>query len=223
MIGQSDTARRLAIYQGLQARNRIVSILRIGVPVLGLVALAILLGQIYLSSLGSRFGISQITVSPDSVSVDAPEYAGLLDNGTAYHVSAISARAATDATDQIAMREATLAMTRPDGVVTNVAATDAVLDTTRQWVIIEDDALISTSEGTRGVVANSVFDYASQSLEGEGAVTIDYADGTHLVAEGMTYDAVAMVWTFKRATVTLPDTPGAAGQTPGGTTEMATP
>ena len=223
MTGQSDASRRLAIYQGLLARNRIVAILRIGVPALGLVALTILLGQIYLSSLGTRFGIAKITVSPDSVSVDAPEYAGLLDNGTAYHVAAISARAATDATDQIVMREATLTMTRPDGVVTNVAAADATLDTTRQLVVIPDIARISTSEGTRGVVANSVFDYASQSLLGQGAVTIDYADGTHLVAEGLTYDAVALVWTFTRATVTLPDTPGAAGQTSDETTEMQTP
>lgn len=223
MIGQSDTARRLAIYQGLQARNRVVAILRIAVPVLGLVALAILLGQIYLSSLGTRFSIAQITVSPDGVSVEAPEYAGLLENGTAYHVSAVSARAATDATDQIDLREATLAMTRPDGVVTNVVAAAAVLDTTRQWVIIKDEAQISTSEGTHGIVANSVFDYASQSLRGEGPVTIDYADGTDLVAEGMTYDAIALVWTFTRATVTLPDTPGAAAQTPSGTTEMPTP
>lgn len=223
MSGQSDASRRLAIYRGLMARNRIVAILRIGVPALGLLALSILLAQIYLSSMTSRFGIARVTVTPDSVSVEAPEYAGLLDDGTAYHVSAISAQAATDATDLIALREATLTMTRPDGMVTNVAAADAVLDATRQWVVIEDDARISNSEGTLGVVANSVFDYAAQSLSGQGPVTIDYADGTRLVAQGMTYDAAALVWTFTRATVTLPDTPGATGQTPGGTTEMPNP
>lgn len=214
MTMQADTARREAIYRRLEARNRLIAILRIGVPALGLVALTILVGQIYLSSLGSRFGIGQITVTRDSVTADAPEYAGLLDDGTAYHVSAVSAQAATDATDKIAMRDARLTMTRTDGEITNIAADAAVLDTTTQSVLIEKQAEIATSEGTRGVVANSVFDYATQTLMADGDVEIDYADGTHLVAEGMTYDAVSLVWTFTRATVTLQDTPGAGDDMP---------
>lgn len=205
----ADAATRQAIYRRLMARNRIVSILRIGVPVLGMVALASLLGQIYLSSLTSRFGIGKITVTRESVSVDAPEYAGLLDDGTAYRVSATAAQASIDATDQIALSDARLAMTRPDGVVTRVDAKAAVFDTTQELVVIKDIANIETSEGTRGVVADSVFDYQAQMLTGQGPVTIDYADGTHLVAEGLVYNAKTMIWTFTRATVTLQDTPGA--------------
>ena len=205
-----DTAQRHAVYQRLMARNRIVSILRIGVPALGVVALALLLGQIYLSSLTSRFGIGQITVTRDTVSVESPEYAGLLDDGTAYRVSATAAQAATDATDQIALSDAYLTMTRPDGVVTTVEAKAALLDTTNELVTIKDVAHVATSEGTSGVVADSIFDYRTQSLTGRGPATIDYADGTHLVAEGLTYDAKTLIWTFTRATVTLPDTPGAA-------------
>lgn len=209
MTLHADAAQRQATYRRLMARNRIVGILRIGVPALGLVALVSLVGQIYVSSLGSRFGIGRIEVSGDSISVDSPEYAGLLDDGTAYRVSATAARAATDATDQIALTDARLTMTRPDGVVTTVEAQAAVLDTTRELVVIKDIARIATSEGTRGVVADSVFDYQTQSLVGQGPVTIDYADGTHLVAEALTYDAISTIWTFARATVTLPDTPGA--------------
>lgn len=208
MTLHADAARRQAIYQRLMTRNRIVSVLRIGVPALGLVALVTLLGQIYLSSLTSRFGIGTITVTRDSVSVDAPEYAGLLDNGTAYRVSATGAQASIDATDQVGLSDAYLTMTRPDGVVTTVEARAAVLDTTRELVIIEDIANIATSEGTRGAVANSIFDYQAQSLTGQGPVTIDYADGTHLVAEGLFYDASTSIWTFTRAKVTLRDTPG---------------
>ena len=219
---QADAAQRLAIYKGLQARNRIVAILRVAVPALGVVALVGLLGQIYISSLGSRFGIGQVTVTGDSVSVQAPEYAGLLDDVTAYRVSATSARASTEATDLIELSDAALTMAQPDGITMSVDAPAAVLDTTRQQVVITDIANVSNSLGTKGVVADSVFDYRSQSLQGKGPVTIDYADGTHLVSEGMTYDAVKLVWTFTRATVTLPATPGAdAAETD--TTEMPVP
>ena len=227
MMLHPDKAQRHAVYQRLMARNRIVSILRIGVPALGLVALALLLGQIYLSSLTSRFGLGQITVTRDTVSVESPEYAGLLDDGTAYRVSATAAQAPTAATDQIALSNAYLTMTRPDGVVTTVEAKAAVLDTTNELVTIKDVANIATSEGTSGVVADSIFDYKTQSLTGRGAAIIDYADGTHLVAEGLTYDARTLVWTFTRATVTLPDTPGAASADvdpeAAETTEMTTP
>lgn len=209
MTFQADAGERLATYQRLQRRNRVVAILRIGVPALGVVALVGLLGQIYLSSMSSRFSIGQVSVTREGISVDAPEYSGLLEDGTAYRVSATAARAAADATDRIGLDAARLVMTRADGVVTTVEAEMAVLDTTGELVVIEDVAHVATSEGTRGVIADSVFDYQTQTLKGEGAVTIDYADGTHLDAEGLTYDAKTMIWTFTRAVVTLPETPGA--------------
>jgi lipopolysaccharide export system protein LptC len=204
-----DTAQRYATYRRLVARNRIVSVLRIGVPALGVVVLVGLIGQIYLSSLGSRFDVGRLTVTPESVIVEAPEYTGTLDDGTTYHISATQAQAATAAVDQVGLRDADLEMTRPDGVEMTVQAAAATLDTTRELVLIPGDAWIGNSLGTRGVVTDSIFNYQTQTLTGEGPVTIDYADGTHLLAEGMTYDALTLVWTFTRATVTLPDTPGA--------------
>jgi lipopolysaccharide export system protein LptC len=205
----ADAAQRLAIYRGLEARNRIVAILRIGVPVLGAVALSALLLQIYASSQTARFGISKVVVSPDSVTVETPEYSGVLDDGTAYRVSATSARADVDATDRIGLSEAALTMTKSDGVTILVETPAAVLDTTGQIVEIAGVARVSNSEGTSGILRNTMFDYQAQRLTGNGPVDIDYADGTQLEAEGLTYDAAALVWTFTRATVTLPDTPGA--------------
>jgi lipopolysaccharide export system protein LptC len=205
----ADAAHRLAVYRSLEARNRIVAILRIGVPVLGVVALSALLLQIYVSSQTTRFGISQVVVSPDSVSVETPEYSGVLDDGTAYRVSATSARASVDATDRIGLSDAALTMAKPDGVTILVETPAAVLDTTDQLVEIAGEAQVSNSLGTSGVLRNTVFDYQAQRLLGNGPVDVEYADGTRLKAEGLAYDAAALVWTFTRATVTLPDTPGA--------------
>ena len=210
MTLHADAAQRLAIYRGLEARNRIVSILRVGIPALGVVALSALMLQIYVSSRTSRFGVGQIAVSSDSVTVETPEYSGVLDDGTAYRVSAIAAQAAVDATDRIGLSQASLTMLRPDGVTMLADARAAVLDTTSQLVEIAGIAEVSNSLGTSGVLRNSVFDYTAQRLVANGPVSIDYEDGTALVAEGLTYDAVTLVWTFTRATVTLPDTPGAS-------------
>lgn len=206
---QAADAHRLAIYRRLERRNRLVAILRIGVPALGALTLVALLGQIYVSSLGSRFGISQISVTRESVTVDAPEYAGLLEDGSAYKVWAESAAAAIEATDIIELTDAALTIDRPTGVFMRADAAAARLDTTNQLVFIDGSAQVEDSTGTSGMFRKSVFDWARQTLTADGPVSIDYADGTTLKAEGLVYDAKALVWTFTRAAVTLPDTPSA--------------
>jgi len=205
---QADAAQRAAIYRRLQGRNRLVAILRIGVPALGLLVLVALLGQIYLSSLTGRFEIGRIEVSRDTIAIETPEYSGVLDDGTTYRVWARSAEAAIAAADQIDLSEAALTMRRRSGLVTEVTARDATLDTGRETVTIPGVALVEESTGTTGTIRDSLFDYAAQTLVGQGAVHIDYADGTTLDGVGMTYDVSNAIWTFSRVTVTLPSTPG---------------
>lgn len=194
---------RQKVYGRLVRRNRLVSILRIGVPVLGAVILVSLAAQIVISSLGSRFGIGQITVTPDAVMVDAPEYAGIMDDGSNYRVSAVSARASLDHTDIIDLAETSVVLNRIDGVQMQAEAAKAQLDVTRQLVIIPDVVEVSDSTGTMGTLRETVFDWPARVLTAKGAVAIDYADGTQVRSQGMIYDAAAASWTFSTATVTL--------------------
>lgn len=205
---QADAAERQDIYERLERRNRLVAILRLGVPALGALVLVVLVGQIYLSSLSARFGIGRISVSRDAVTIDTPQYSGILDDGTSYRVWANSAQAALTATNQIALNEATLTMNRPSGVVTEVTAHEAMLDSGAETVTIAGVAIVAESTGTTATVMNSVFDYAAQTLFATGRVHIDYADGSSLDGTGMTYDVRQAVWTFSRVNVTLPSTPG---------------
>ncbi|UJW84596.1 hypothetical protein [Devosia sp. SL43] len=214
MNQQANASQRLALYRRLEGRNRLVGILRIGVPALGAVILVALIGQIYISSLSNRFGVGRISVSRDAVSIEAPEYSGVLEDGTTYRVWAASAEAAIESTDQIGLIDAALTLNRVTGVTMEVNAPSALLDSTREIVTITDVAYVEDSTGTSGTIYDSVFDYASQTLVGEGAVHIDYADGTTLDGVGMTYDAKSMVWTFSGANVTLPGTPGLDTQEP---------
>ncbi|KKB76118.1 hypothetical protein VW29_20380 [Devosia limi DSM 17137] len=209
MSQHAHASDRHATYRRLLQRNRFVGLLRIGVPALGVLVLAVLAGQIYLSSLSGQFGIGQITVSDNSISVEAPEYAGTLDDGSAYRVWAQSARAGLATSDIIELNAAALTVTRTNGVVINAEARSAKLDTTNENVIVDGISHIADSTGISGTLYQSVFDWVAQRLTSKGAVKIDYPDGTELEAVGMTYDAAAMVWTFTNATVTLPSTPGA--------------
>src|SRR5690606_14988676 len=124
----TGTYDRDSLYGRLRRRNRVVAALRLGVPALGAVTLVGLLGQIYLSSLGSRYGIGQIAVTPDAITVEAPEYAGILEDGSRYRVSADLASAATSNTELIGLGNASIVVDRPDGVQMQANAERAEFD-----------------------------------------------------------------------------------------------
>ena len=207
-----DTAERRATYGRLQLRNRFVGVLRLLVPILGVVVLVAMIGQIYLSSLAGRFSVGNISVSPDRILVDAPQYNGLLSDGSTYRVWAEAAEAATTAPDQIHLSAANLTLVRRNGVTMQAIAKDAILDTTTQQVLVEGVAEVEDSTGTRGTLHQTVVDLGTQTLTSTGPVSITYADGAQLEAKGLVYDAHALNWTFTDATVTLPNTPGAESQ-----------
>lgn len=208
MTALAPGSERTHRYQRLTERNRRVAVLRHAVPALGAVVLAALVLQIYLGGLGGRFSIGQLSVTPDGVAVDAPQYSGVMKDGSFYRVEARVARAHLQRPDLIALSEAQLEVTRTSGVVMTADAAQGQLDTTNQLVIVPGVTEIADSTGTKGTLQNSVFDMTAQVLTSEGPVAIDYADGATVQSAGLVYDATAAVWTFSRAVVTLPATPG---------------
>lgn len=204
----AGAAAHLRVHRRLDRRNRVVSVLRLLIPAMGGIVLAGLMVQIYLASFTGRFGVGRIEVTPEAVIVDAPEYAGLLEDGSVYRVWAGTARAAVERTDLIDLSGAHLVVDRVDGVQMQVDAAAAQLDTYGQLTMVPGVAEIADTTGTTGTLINSIFDWQAQQLTSDGPVVIDYADGSGVRAEGLTYDAKAMVWTFSRAVVTLPATPG---------------
>lgn len=209
MSADAHTAGRMATYRALERRNRVVGVLRWAVPGFGLVALVALVAQIVVSNMAGRFSLESIAVTPESVTIEAPEYAGVLDDGSRYRVSAASAVTYSDTPDLIGLTDAALVMHRANGVTMYINAPEAQLQTIDELVLIEGIAHVEDSTGTTGTLYDSVFDWAEQQLTGEGPVEVDYADGTHLTGEGITYDVRNAIWTFSDVNVTLPDTPGA--------------
>lgn len=195
-------------YRRLVRRNRAVNVFRVLVPLVGALVLAGLLVQIYLASAGSRFGIAQIAITPDSVAIEAPEYVGALADGSTYRVWAVTARATAERSDLMDLTDATLVINRIDGVQLVMDAASAQLDTTNQLTIVPGRTELSDSTGTTGTLDDSIFDWHSQLLTTRGPVLINYADGSTVRAQGLVYDAAEVVYTFTGSVVTLPETPG---------------
>ncbi len=209
MTARADTAeQRARIFAGLTARNRLVAILRIGVPALGVLVFLILAAQIFLASLERQFGIGSIAVNGTTVSVDTPTYAGALADGTTYKVSATGAEADLTAMDVIKLKNASILLVKPNGVTMTAKAESAALQTTDQLIEIPTQASVADSTGTTGLLSGSVFNWPHQTLTTSGRVHFDLSNGTALDADKMTYDAKARLWGFSGVTLVLPATPG---------------
>src|SRR6187402_2271861 len=126
MLASADNAQeRARIYSGLVQRNRLVSVLRIGLPILGALVLAGLVAQLVLASLLAQFGISNLSIDRGNLVIETPSYSSMTPDGTQYTVSSRGARAALSNTDLIHLSEALLTVTKPSGAWMTATGTDA--------------------------------------------------------------------------------------------------
>ena len=74
--------RRAAILDQLAWRNRIVALLRIAVPAIGLLAFLALIGQIVVAGMMSKYGIAGIRIDRGNLVVESPRYSGAGADGS---------------------------------------------------------------------------------------------------------------------------------------------
>jgi hypothetical protein len=211
---RAETAeQRLATYRGLIARNRLVSLLRLALPLLGLAVFGYFALHILLASLNG-FSIGRIRFTGATVVVDTPSYSGIMKNGNLYKVSADAADSAITDLDVINLKNARLYLKKPSGSTMTASATAGAFNTLTQIMHVPDAAAIRDSAGDSGTLRDVTVNLPDQTLSARGKVDITMADGTRIESSGLDYDARASVWTFGRSTVTLLQTPGRPASPP---------
>jgi hypothetical protein len=86
-------------------------------------------------------------------------------------------------------------------------------ETLSQVMTVSGTTDISDSDGNTGTLADVTVNLPRQRLSAAGRAAIKLAGGMTIDADGLDYDAKNSVWTFGRATVTLPQTPDAQDAT----------
>ena len=208
MSATADIAtRRTRLFRTLAGRNRVVAALRIAVPGIGIAVFAALAAQIYVTSLARELGLGRISLDRSKITVETPEYAGVMSDGATYRVTAGAADAAIDAVDVISMSGVTLVMTNRDGTELIATAAKARMQTTDELVTVEGLTELTQSGGISGTLVGSVIDWPAQRLVTTGPVHFDFADGSTLDAASMDYSAADTVYTFQNVALDLPYRP----------------
>lgn len=222
LASAQDAGVRARLYAGLEQRNRRIAILRVGLPVLGLLVLVGLTLQIVVASLLDQFGISSIRIDRENLVVDTPSYSSMTADGTMYAVASQSAQAALADTDLLHLNEAALTVTKPDGSWLKADAVAADMRLSGQTLFVEDAMGIADSRGTTGTIHGVHADLVSEQMVSDGRANIRYHNGTTLDAETMTYDGKRQLWQFNRVTLVVPSTPGSRPVTATPPTQPAT-
>ena len=204
---------RERLYAALMRRNRLVGTLRIALPVAGAIVLVVVLAGIVLDNLREQFGFASIRIDRDNLVVETPKVTAVGDDGTLYAATAEMAKVRLGSTDLIDMVDAVFTMTPIEGATFSAAAPAAVLQTNAQTLTVPGTMSVKSDDGLRGTLADFFGDMLNWQMVAHGAVDLTFPEGMQVESEGMTYDGNAKVWTFTRATVTLPQTPGGAVET----------
>jgi lipopolysaccharide export system protein LptC len=213
MTTLTDSAEsRYQRYRALNGRNRFVSVLRIAVPLIGLLAFGTLLVQLYITSLARGYGFGNVSIDRNQITVETPQYAGVMLDGTTYKVSAGAAQSSIGHTEVIEMVDAEMLLRDPKGVVTTATAPSAQLQTNDQVVIVAGTTTVSDTTGITGTMIDSFIDWQTQSLKTAGAVHFNFPDGSTLDATTMERRVKDSIWSFSGVTLSLPSTPGAKPQ-----------
>jgi hypothetical protein len=200
---------RLRIYQALQQRNRRVGVLRAVVPGIGLAVLLVIAGQMALASLKDQFGLSSLRIDRNTVFLDAPRYAGRMDDGSSYLVTARTAQASVTDFDRITLGEPSLVFNRADGRRMTANAEQGMLSVKERQLDIEGVTQVADSTGSHGTLQGTHVDWPGQQMTVSGPVHVVNAVGSRLDAASLHFDAKANVWTFHKVTLTIVDKPGA--------------
>ena len=179
----ANPAVRAGLHKRLMRRNRIVGVLRLVVPLIGLVVLGYLIAQIVIANAVEDLGATGIHIERDRLLIDTPEYVGVTKNGTHYRVVAETASALLSRADVIELGNATLALTRPDGVSFTATADRAFYDLVSQTVDVPVSADVVDSRDTKARLYNVFVDWANQTITARDGADITFADGTNLTAD----------------------------------------
>jgi len=198
-LNSADFDARMAVYERLKSRNRLVGLLRIVVPALGAILLGVLVTRIIVANLASGFQSAGFTLSREGIFVGTPRYEGTMADGSHYSVTATAATAAFAHVDVVDLTTARLVVVRPDGVGFTATTNAATYDLGNQVITIPGEFSVSDSRGTVATGHDARFDWQSQVLTARGAIAATFADGTTLDGTAATYDAKARLWTVAGA------------------------
>ncbi|MEX0860061.1 MAG: hypothetical protein WD017_03910 [Cucumibacter sp.] len=188
-MSSAGTAGREAVFQQLRRRHALVRLLRIAVPLIGILAFAALAAQIYIASFGGVIGAEGLRLERDRLVVDRPTMTGTLAGLGSYELVADTASTQLSAATGVALDAIEASMLFLGGATAEVRAVSGRFEFGSRLLHTGERVDLTTSDGIRGEANGARLELPTQIFTADGGVSFHFPDGSTLEAELMVYDA----------------------------------
>ena len=199
----SGAAGRTETFRRLSRRHLIIAALRIGVPIIGLLAFAALAAQIYFASFLGGLGVEGLRLERDSLIVDRPDMAGTLAGVGRYEFSADSASTQLSAATGLDLDRLAARLLFDSGATADLAAPGGRFDFGPRLLTLTGPMSLRTSDGITGEAQGATIDMPAQTLAADAGVAFSFPGGSTLAADTMFYDANSGALRFERVRLSI--------------------
>lgn len=198
---------RLALYARLKRRNTIVGVLRILVPVLGALLLAIPFATVVMDMIADQLSVAGVRLESDTLVIDAPRFQGIMANNTVYRITAARAESRIGNLDVADLIALSVDLEGEAGYRAVAEIPEAQFTLSRQNLFSNEDVTVSDTTGARAVLGGVEIDWPRQLITSQGPVRFTFENGAELVARSLYYDTGRGQWRFDRPRIRMTPTP----------------
>lgn len=201
---QPDT--REAQFSRIGRHNAMIAILRIAVPVLGLILLAMPLVQFAGNLAGNGITVGGATLDADTLVIQSPRFEGLTADGAVYRMDAARSESDTGNLDVSTLYDLTIDLDGAAGYWAQVEFSRAQWTMSTEYLTSDQEVHVTDSTGAQGVLGGADADWPAQVITSDGPVRFTFTNGSNLTADTMVHDISQGTWHFTGAEVEMQPT-----------------
>ncbi|WP_404400747.1 hypothetical protein [Pelagibacterium halotolerans] len=194
-------------YRQIARHNRAIAMLRVAVPIAGLLLLFVPIVQFALSLIDDTIVADGATLDADTLVIQSPRFEGLTSDGAVYRMEAERSESDTGNLDVSTLYELTIDLDGAAGYWAKVTFSRAQWTMSREYLTSDETVHVVDSTGARGVLEGAEADWRAQIISSDGPVRFTFADGSELNADTMVHDIGAATWHFTGPSVQMQPVP----------------
>lgn len=185
------------IYDRLARHNRLIGVLRIGVPALAVLLLVSPIVQISISMITDAIPIAEIRLDNDTLVIDSPRFEGRTGNGTVYTMTADRTESRIGDLDVVDLYDLGIDLSGDGGYTARIDFSTAQWTMSQERLVSNEDVFVRDSTGADGVLAGADVDWPNQIITSDGPIRFVFGGGNTLDAATMEHDMGGAIWHFE--------------------------
>lgn len=197
------------LYRRFARRNRLVAVLRVAVPVVGVLLLCVPLVRLGLSMVAETVSVGGVRLERDTLVIDAPRFTGTTGAGEVYAMTARTAQTRVGDLDTADLADLEVTLTGEGGYRAEARFSSAQWVMSAERLSSNEDVFVSDTTGADGVLAGVEVDWPAQIVTSEGPIAFSFSAGGQLRARTMRHDIANATWQFSNVSLLMTPTPDA--------------